>query len=65
MGHYEDNFMSIYNEVELKGLRKKFDSQLKKMRTQSKHDHKEQIDLWEYALRRIKGWAPNKSEKKQ
>ena len=37
----EDQMMEIYNEVELKGLRLQFDKQLKKMRTQNKHKHKE------------------------
>jgi hypothetical protein len=65
MGHYEDSWMAIYNEVEVKGLRVQFDAQVKKMKMQSKHDHKEHLDFHQYALQRVKGWAPNKSEKKQ
>ena len=34
MGHYEDSWMEIYNEVEEKGLRKEFDAQLDKMNKQ-------------------------------
>ena len=54
----EDQMMEIYNEVELKGLRLKFDKQLKKMRTQNKHKHKEAHELWDYALSRVKGGPP-------
>jgi len=57
----EDQLMEIYNEVELKGLRLQFDKQLKKMRTQSKHKHKEAHELWDYALSRVKEGSPNKN----
>jgi|TARA_B110000967_G_C18704726_1_gene469634 hypothetical protein len=50
----EDELMEIYQEVESKGLRKKFDKQLKKMRGQSKHLHKTACEMWGYALNRIK-----------
>jgi|TARA_R110000803_G_scaffold65864_1_gene127125 hypothetical protein len=50
----EDELMEIYQEVESKGLRKKFDKQLKKMRGQSKHLHKTACEMWDYALNRIK-----------
>jgi len=50
MGHYEDSWMEIYNEVEKKGLRKEFDAQIDKMNKQSKHDHKERLDFYKYAL---------------
>jgi len=60
----EDEIMDIYNEVRLKGLQEKFDKQIAKMRTQDKHMHKTANERWDYALRRIKGWDPNKSEKK-
>ena len=49
----EDTMYEIYNEVERLGLRKKFDKQLKKMRTQDKHKYKTACESWEYALRRI------------
>jgi hypothetical protein len=41
MGHYEDGFWEIYQEVEKKGLREKFNAQIKKMHKKTKHDHKE------------------------
>jgi len=50
----EDELMEIYQEVEAKGLRKKFDKQLKKMRSQSKHLHKTACEMWDYALAKIK-----------
>tara|TARA_R100001377_G_C3113778_1_gene83552 strand:+ start:244 stop:408 length:165 start_codon:yes stop_codon:yes gene_type:complete len=50
----EDELMAIYKEVEEQGLRKKFDKQLKKMRSQSKHIHKTANELWDYALAKIK-----------
>ena len=59
----EDSIMDIYNEVESKGLRKQFDEQLAKMKSQSKHNHKTVNELWDYALMRVKGWNPEKSKK--
>ena len=50
----EDTFYEIHQEVEQKGLRKKFDKQLKKMLNQNKHSNKTVCESWEYALRRIK-----------
>ena len=55
----EDSMMFIYQEVKEKGLQEKFDKQLAKMRTQSKHKHKTAKERWDYALRRIQGWNPN------
>ena len=49
----EDTMYHIYTEVEKKGLRKKFDKQIKKMETQEKHQHKEVCEMWEYAFNRI------------
>ena len=55
----EDEIMFIYNEVKKKGLQEKFDKQLAKMRTQSKHHHKTANERWDYALKRIQGWDQN------
>ena len=49
----EDTLWFIYEEVEKKGLRKKFDKQVKKMDTQEKHKHKDVCEIWEYALKKI------------
>jgi flagellar hook-length control protein FliK len=50
----EDTMYRIYEEVENKNLRKKFNKQLKKMSTQDKHKYKTSCESWEYALKRIK-----------
>jgi len=50
----EDTLYAIYEEVEQKGLRKKFDKQLKKMRDQPKHKFKTACERQEYALNKIK-----------
>jgi len=56
----EDEMMFIYNEVREKGLQEKFDKQIAKMLNQPKHDHKTANERWDYALKRIQGWNPNK-----
>ena len=50
----EDTLWFIYEEVEKKGLRRKFDKQVKKMETQEKHKYKEVHEVWEYALKQVK-----------
>ena len=60
----EDSMMDMYKEVHDKGLQNKFDAQLEKMRSQDKHMHKTANEKWDYALKRVQGWNPNKSEKK-
>jgi len=50
----EDIMYAIYTEVEAKGLRKKFNKQMKKMSTQEKHKWKTVCERQEYALKRIK-----------
>ncbi len=50
----EDTMYEIHTEIEQKGLRKKFDKQIKKMLSQNKHKYKTMCEKWEYALRRIK-----------
>ena len=50
----EDTMYEIHQEIEQKGLRKKFDKQLRKMATQTKHDNKSASEKWEYALNKIK-----------
>ena len=50
----EDTLMEIYQEVKNKNLREKFNKQLKKMSTQSKHKWKTICEKYEYALMRIK-----------
>ena len=50
----EDTMYNIYTEVEQKGLRTKFDKQMKKMLKQPKHKWKTMCEKQEYALMRTK-----------
>ena len=50
----EDTMYNIYTEVEQKGLRAKFDKQMKKMLKQPKHKWKTMCEKQEYALNQIK-----------
>ena len=53
MGHYEDAFYEIYDDISEKGLKGKFDAQLEKMKHQDKHRSKSTKELWEYAHNKI------------
>ena len=53
MGHYEDFFWEVHEELDKLGLRDKFDAQLKKMQRQDKHQFKEARQKWEYARDKI------------
>jgi hypothetical protein len=53
MGHYEDFWYDITNSLNEKGLREKFDKQLKKMGTQIKHRYKDTREKWSYAHDKI------------
>jgi len=50
----EDTMYEIYTELTESKLWDKFNTQLKKMSTQSKHKWKSVCEKWEYALKRIK-----------
>ena len=53
MGHYEDFYYYITEDIKTKGLRREFDAQLKKMSHQDKHMYKDTRDLWEYAHKKV------------
>tara|TARA_R110002050_G_scaffold201552_2_gene336725 strand:- start:543 stop:734 length:192 start_codon:yes stop_codon:yes gene_type:complete len=53
MGHYEDLFYEITESIDTKGLRKEFESQLDKMRSQDKHRYKDTRDKWSYAHEKV------------
>ena len=55
MGHYEDRFFEIYEDIKVKNLREDFDKQLVKMSRQEKHRFKSQKERWEYAHARVTG----------
>ena len=51
MGHYEDFWWEITESINKLGLKKEFDAQLNKMRSQDKH--KESRARWEYAYNKV------------
>ena len=53
MGHYEDSFYEIYDQVRVKDIKDDFENQLKKMKGQSKHKYKSTKEMWEYAYMRV------------
>jgi len=53
MGHYEDAFYEIHNDISKKGLREEFESQIQKMLNQEKHKHKSTKEMWEYAHHKV------------
>ena len=58
MGYYEDDLLEVYYEVENKGLKSEFNTQIDKMKSQDKHKYKSLKEKWEYALYRVKGGPP-------
>jgi|TARA_R110002167_G_scaffold78280_1_gene216785 hypothetical protein len=53
MGHYEDSFYEIYDQIRVKNVKDEFENQLKKMNYQSKHKYKSTKEMWEYAYMRV------------
>ena len=50
----EDFWWDAHNEIKKLGIQKKFDKQLEKMKTQTKHQYKDTKQMWEYALSKVK-----------
>ena len=63
MGHYEDLFYLILDDVNSKGLKKEFDAQLEKMNGQSKHQYKDTRDRWSYAHNKVTKLFSKKAKK--
>ena len=59
MGHWEDFWWNITEEVNKKGLKKEFDAQLEKMNGQSKWQYADTRSRWDYARTKV----INESEK--
>jgi|TARA_A100001515_G_scaffold138208_1_gene131582 hypothetical protein len=63
MGHYEDLYYQILDDVNSKGLKKEFDAQLEKMNGQSKHQYKDTRDRWSYAHNKVTKLFSKKAKK--
>ena len=55
MGHYEDLWWEITDDINNKGLKKEFDAQLKRMNDQDHHKFKDSRARWEYAHKKVLG----------
>ena len=53
MGHYEDFWYHITEEIQKNGLKKEFDAQLEKMSYQDKHRYKDTRSRWDYAYHKV------------
>ena len=63
MGHYEDLYYQILDDVNSKGLKKEFDAQLEKMRSQDKHRYKETRERFQYAHDKVTKLFSKKAKK--
>ena len=63
MGHWEDFWGNITEEINKKGLKKEFDAQLKKMESQDKHKYKDSRGRWDYAYHKVTKLYENKKSK--
>jgi len=54
MGHYEDFWYEITDDLKRLNLKKEFDAQLVKMHTQDKHQYKDTRERWRYAFDKVK-----------
>lgn len=53
MGHYEDSFYEIYDQIRVKNIEDAFNKQICKMDNQPKHKYKSVKEKWEYAYMRV------------
>ena len=60
MGTYEDFYWDMTKLLEENGLKKDFDTQLKKMSSQDKHKYKDTRDRWSYAYDKV--WEKHKKK---
>ena len=53
MGHYEDFWYEVHENLDKLGLRAEFDKQLHKMNSQTKHQYKDSRSRWSYAYDKV------------
>ena len=53
MGYTEDILYEIYEDIDKKGLKSQFNTQIEKMLFQHKHKHKTPKEMWEYAHHKV------------
>lgn len=53
MSHYEDELYEIYVDIDKKGLKGEFDTQILKMISQYKHQNKTPKEMWVYAHHKV------------
>ena len=63
MGHWEDFWYDITEDINKKGLKKEFDAQLTKMGNQDKHKYKDSRGRWDYAYHKVIKLYENKKSK--
>jgi|TARA_R110001592_G_scaffold349964_1_gene645655 hypothetical protein len=63
MGHYEDFWYEITESIDSMGMKKEFNDQLQKMRTQPQHRYKEVKERWSYAHDKMTNLYKKKASK--
>jgi len=54
MGHYEDFFWEITEELKRLGLKKEFEQEIRKIQSNDEFKYKSIKERWEYALNKVK-----------
>jgi hypothetical protein len=65
MGHWEDFWWNITEDINKKGLKKEFHAQLTKMDGQSKHQYKDTRSKWDYAYNKVIKQGKNESNSRK
>ena len=54
MGHYEDFFWEITEELKRLGLKEEFEKEVRKIQSNDEFKYKSIKERWEYALNKVK-----------
>tara|TARA_S200002703_G_scaffold129534_2_gene116605 strand:+ start:1214 stop:1399 length:186 start_codon:yes stop_codon:yes gene_type:complete len=54
MGHYEDFFWEITEELKQLGLKEEFEKEVRKLQSNDEFKYKSIKERWEYALNKVK-----------